>query len=68
MNAVPEASAAVSEDLSGVGSAVSAADDEVSAAIAALFSGHAQEFQTLSAETAVFHEQFAQALNMAAGM
>jgi hypothetical protein len=34
-----------------------AAADEVSAAISALFSGHAQEYQALSAQTAAFHDQ-----------
>ena len=37
--------------------------DEVSAAIASLFSGHAAAFQTLSAKAAAFHEQFVQFLN-----
>jgi len=42
-----------------------AAGDEVSAAIASLFSRHAQEFQALSAQAAVFHSQFAQTLTAA---
>ena len=44
-----------------------AAADEVSAAIAALFSGQAQEFQALGAQAAAFHEQFVQALRGAGG-
>ena len=39
------------------------AADEVSAAISALFGTHAQEFQTLSAEAAAFHESFVSLLN-----
>ena len=46
---------------------VAAAEDEVSAAIASLFSGHAQEYQALSAQAAAFHSQFVQTLNAAAG-
>ncbi|WP_136625721.1 PE family protein, partial [Mycobacterium innocens] len=42
---------------------VAAAGDEVSAAIASLFSGHAQEYQALSAQAAAFHSQFVQALS-----
>jgi hypothetical protein len=37
---------------------VAAAEDEVSAAIALLFSNHAQEFQALSAQAGAFHTQF----------
>src|ERR1700733_13388693 len=46
---------------------VAAAGDEVSAAIASLFSRHAQEFQALSAQAGGFHSQFAQALTAARG-
>jgi hypothetical protein len=46
---------------------VAAAGDEVSAAIASLFSGHAQAYQALSAQEAAFHSQFVHALNGAAG-
>jgi triacylglycerol lipase len=35
---------------------VAAAEDEVSAAIAALFSAHAEEYQALSAQASAFHE------------
>ncbi|ORB82605.1 PE family protein, partial [Mycobacterium kansasii] len=46
---------------------LAAAADEVSAAIATLFSGHAQEYQALSIQAAAFHNAFAQALNSAGG-
>jgi hypothetical protein len=67
--AAPEFMAAAATDLSHIGSAVSAANaaaagpttavlaagaDEVSAAVASLFSGHAQAFQQLSAQAAAF--------------
>src|SRR6516165_12822303 len=73
--AVPEFVASAASDLAAIGSrlsaahlaaavpttaVVAAAGDEVSAAIASLFSGHAQ--QALSAKAAVFHTQFVQAL------
>jgi triacylglycerol lipase len=45
---------------------VAAAEDEVSAAIAALFSSHGQQFQALSARAAAFHTQFVRALNASA--
>jgi hypothetical protein len=75
--AAPEAVAAASADLSGIGEAIKesssamlpstigiapAAADEVSAAIASLFSGHGQQFQALSAQAARFHSQFVSAL------
>jgi hypothetical protein len=75
--AVPEMVASAASDLAGIGSTIGeanaaaaapttgvlvAADDEESAAIAALFSGHAQDFQALSAQAAAFHAQFVQAL------
>ena len=44
-------------------SLVAAAKDEVSAAISKLFSAYAQEYQALSAEAGVFHQQFVQAMN-----
>jgi hypothetical protein len=40
-----------------------AAEDEVSAAIASLFSGHAQQYQALSAHAAAFHSEFTRALS-----
>lgn len=39
-----------------------AAADEVSAGIAQLFSGHAQDYQAAAREAAAFHEQFVQNL------
>jgi PE family/PE-PPE domain len=69
-------------DMAGVGSALSAAyaasaaqttaiaaaaGDEVSAAIALLFSSHGQRFQALSAQAAAFHRQFVQAMTVSAG-
>ena len=71
--AVPELMAAAATDLSGLGSQISEATaaaaaptmqllaagaDEVSTAIAALFSGHARAYQALSTEAAAWHTQF----------
>ena len=77
--AVPETLAAASVDVGSIGSAVSAAaaarattgvvaaaEDEVSTAIASLFSGHAQQYQALSAQAVAFHDQFVQILNSGA--
>ena len=44
-----------------------AAEDEVSAAIAALFGAHGTAFQALSAQAAAFHEEFVRVLNAGAG-
>jgi hypothetical protein len=72
--------AAASVDLDGIGSAltlanvaatpatigvVAAAEDEVSLAVAALFSAHGQTFQQLSSQATAWHAQFVQALNPA---
>ena len=80
--ATPDVMAAAATDLADIGSTLSeasaaaaapttgvlaAAEDEVSAAIAAVFSAHGQGFQTLSAQAAAFHRQFVQALS-GAGM
>jgi len=46
---------------------LAAAEDEVSVAIAALFSAHGQGYQALSAQAAAFHGRFVQALTGAAG-
>ncbi|WP_415624179.1 PE family protein, partial [Mycobacterium intermedium] len=79
---VPEAVAAAAANLAGVGSALSAANaaavvpttqvlvaagDEVSAAVAALFADHAQDYQALSAQVAGYHARFVQALTGAGG-
>ncbi|WP_139805119.1 PE family protein, partial [Mycobacterium intermedium] len=75
--ASPDVLAAAATDLANLGSALGAANaaavnpttsilvaagDEVSAAIAALFSQHAQGYQTLSTQVAAFHETFVRAL------
>ena len=80
--AAPEMMTSAATDLAGLGSMLSeahavaavpttgilaAAEDEVSAAIASLFSGHAQAFQALGAQAAAFHDQFVQALTAGAG-
>ncbi len=80
--ATPEFVTAAATDLANIGSTLNAANaaaaapttgvlvaagDEVSAAIASLFSGHAQAFQALSAQAAAFHAQFVQTLNAAGG-
>jgi hypothetical protein len=74
----PETMAAAANDIDGIGSWLGAANkvaaasttgiaaaagDEVSAAIASLFSSHAQEYQALSAQAAAFHTQLVQAVN-----
>jgi triacylglycerol lipase len=79
--AAPEMLAAASADVAGIGSSLSeanaaaasqttgvlaAAEDEVSAAIATLFSAHGQGFQALSTQAAAFHDQFVQALTASA--
>ncbi|WP_459797574.1 PE family protein, partial [Mycobacterium riyadhense] len=75
--ASPEILAAAAADLSVVGSTIgratavavgattvvrSAAADEVSTAIAELFSQHGLDYQMLAARVAVFHEDFTRAL------
>ena len=59
-SALRSANAAAASQTSAI---AAAAADEVSAAITALFGTHAQEFQTLSAEAAAFHEGFIKLLN-----
>src|ERR1700758_1213667 len=80
--AVPELITTAATDLSNIGSTLStanaaaaapttgvlaAAEDEVSAAIAAVFSAHGQGFQALGTQAAAFHDQFVQALTAGAG-
>src|SRR6201998_2717828 len=80
--AAPEFLTAAATDLANIGSTLSAAnaaaavpttgilaaaEDEVSAAIAAAFSAHGQGFQALGAQAAAFHAQFVQALTAGAG-
>lgn len=45
----------------------SAAADEISAAIAALFSSHAQNYQTIGAQAVAFHQQSVETLSAGAG-
>lgn len=59
-----EASAAVAGPTTAV---VAAAEDQVSAAVAALFGAFGQEYQDLSAQTQAFHEQFVNLMNGGAG-
>jgi PE family len=73
--ATPESVAAAASDLANIGSTISSANaaalgptsgvlaagaDEVSATIAALFDAHSQAYQALSAQAALFHQQFVQ--------
>src|SRR5262249_24091647 len=75
--AVPEMMTAAAADLDTIGSTLSAAhqaaatqttgilaaaEDEVSGAIAALFSGHGAAFQSVAAQAAGFQDQFVAAL------
>lgn len=65
---IGSAVATANRSVAGVTTGVlAAAEDEVSAAIATLFSGHGESYQVLSAEVAVFHERFVQALSGAGG-
>jgi hypothetical protein len=80
---VPELLATAATDLEGIGSTLSAANvaaaaptvgvlaagaDEVSAALASLFAGHAQTHQALSAQAATFHQEFVQALSVSGSL
>jgi len=82
VNLSPELVASAAQNVAGIGSAldqahvvaapattsvVAAAEDEVSAAIAAVFSGHGQAFQAASAQAAQFHAGFVQTLGGAGG-
>ncbi len=73
LTAAPEALAAAASEFAGLGEAidaatvaaatrttaiVAAAQDEVSAAVAALFGGHGRRFQALSAQASAFHDRF----------
>jgi PE family len=79
----PDMVAEAAGNLAGIGSAINganaaaaasttqllpAASDEASGATSALFGGYAQEYQALSAQMALFHDQFVQALTSGAGM
>ena len=80
--AAPDAMSTVAQDLAGIHSSLSqvtaaatgpttaivaAAEDEVSAAVAALFGTFGQEYHAVGGRAAAFHEQFVGALNGAAG-
>ncbi|OBI52434.1 PE domain-containing protein [Mycobacterium sp. E787] len=80
--AAPEIMTSAATDLATIGSALSAAhaaaaaqttgvlaaaEDEVSAAIAAVFSAHGRQFQALGAQAAAFHDQFVRAVQATAG-
>ncbi|OBI55495.1 PE domain-containing protein [Mycobacterium sp. E787] len=79
--AAPELIASAATDLSNIGSALGAAtaaaapttrilpaaQDAVSAAIAAVFSARGRGFQALGAQAAAFHDEFARALTAGAG-
>ncbi len=76
--ATPEYLAAAASDLANVASTIGSANaaalgptsgvlaagaDEVSAVIAALFGAHAQAYQALSAQAALFHQQFVELMS-----
>ena len=80
--AVPELVTAAATDLARIESTLGAANaaaaapmtgvlaagaDEVSAVIAAMFGAHGHAYQALSAQAALFHKQFVQAMNAGAG-
>jgi PE family len=80
--AAPEFVTAAASDLANVGSTISTANataaapttgvlaagaDEVSATVATLLGAHGQAYQTISAQTAAFHQQFVQLMNSGAG-
>lgn len=71
--AAPDLMAHATTELSSIGSALTAANaaaavpttgvlaagaDDVSAAVASLFAGHAQAYQSLGGQVAAFHQQF----------
>jgi hypothetical protein len=58
------ANAAAAARTTGV---LAAAEDEVSAAIAALFGAHGQAYQAMSAQAAAFHSEFVNLMNAGAG-
>jgi hypothetical protein len=81
VNVAPEMVASAAQDLAGIRSALgdvtaaaagpttavaAAGQDEVSAAVSALFGGFGEEFQVLSAQAQAFHEQFVALLNAGA--
>ena len=82
LGVAPEFLASAAADLQSIGAELNAAHaaaagpttgllaagaDEVSVAVAALFSGHSEAFQAISAQASTFHAQFVQALSGARG-
>jgi hypothetical protein len=80
--AAPARVSAAASDLARIGSALGDANvaaaktttallppaqDEISAAIAALFGSHAQQYQAVSTQAANFHSQFVQSMSAGAG-
>lgn len=63
-SSLAEAAATAAGPTTGI---VTAAQDEVSIAIASMFGNFGQEFQALSAQAQAFHEQFVGLLNAGAG-
>ncbi len=63
-SAISAAQAAAAAPTTGV---LAAAGDEVSRAVAALFSGHASGYQALGSQAAAFHTRLVQTLNASAG-
>ncbi|WP_186241598.1 PE family protein, partial [Mycobacterium simulans] len=82
VSTVPDVLATAASDLASIGATLesanaaaaaqttgllSAAQDEVSIAIAELFGAHGQAYQSVSAQAAAFHQQFVQTLTGSAG-
>ncbi len=63
-SAISAAQAAAAAPTTGV---LAAAGDEVSSAVAALFSGYASGYQALGSQAAAFHTRLVQTLNASAG-
>jgi PE family len=78
LSITPETLTSATSDLANIGSNIqtansaaaaqttsvlAAGEDEISAAIAALFTNHGQAYQTLSAQAAAFHNQLIQTLS-----
>ena len=82
LSVMPEQIESAAQDLAGIRSALvessavaaapttavmAAAQDEVSAAIAAMFGAYGEQYQVLSAQAASFHDEFVKLLNAGAG-
>ncbi|WP_136625930.1 PE family protein, partial [Mycobacterium attenuatum] len=80
VSVVPELLVAAAQDVTRIGTSLSAANavaaasttemlsasaDDVSQAVTALFRGYAQQYQSLSAQAAEFHRNFVETLNVA---